>query len=186
MSKKILAFGASSSTTSINKKFAYFAANQLDNVENTLLDLNDFEMPIYSIDREKQNGIPDLAHKFKQHIKDADGIIISFAEHNGSYTAAFKNIMDWVSRIDKAIWDNKPMLLLATSPGGRGAQRVLDTAVNSFPFMGGKGIHSFSLPSFFDNLSEDGIKDAELSNAFEIQLNAFSKALTEDLIVENK
>ena len=185
MSKKILAFGASSSTTSINKKLASFAANQLDNATTTLLDLNDFEMPIYSIDREKQNGIPQLAQNFKQHIKEADGIIISFAEHNGAYTAAFKNIMDWVSRIDKAVWDNKPMLLLASSPGGRGGQRVLDIAVNSFPFMGARSISSFALPSFFDNLSEDGIKDSELSSAFEIQLHAFSKALKEDLIVEN-
>jgi NAD(P)H-dependent FMN reductase len=27
--------------------------------------------------------------------------------------AAFKNIFDWMSRIDKNVWQNKPMLLMA-------------------------------------------------------------------------
>ena len=100
---KILAFGASNSKTSINKQFATYASNQIEKAEVILLDLNDFEMPIYSIDKEKENGIPDLAKEFKQYIKDCDGIIISFAEHNGAYTAAFKNIFDWISRIEKVI-----------------------------------------------------------------------------------
>ena len=93
--KKILAFGASNSRNSINKQLVTYAAGQLTDVEVLLLDLNDFEMPIYSIDREKESGIPELAQQFKQHILDADGILISFAEHNGAYTAAFKNVMDW-------------------------------------------------------------------------------------------
>ncbi|PCI64867.1 MAG: NADPH-dependent FMN reductase, partial [Gammaproteobacteria bacterium] len=75
-----------------NKKLANFTAHQIENAQVTLLDLNDFEMPIYSIDRENETGIPDLAHQFKKHLAEADGIIISFAEHNGAYTAAFKNI----------------------------------------------------------------------------------------------
>ena len=94
MTKKILAFGASNSRNSINKQLANYAAQQLTNATITLLDLNDFEMPIYSIDREKESGIPKLAEEFKQHVLDADGIIISLAEHNGAYTAAFKNVMD--------------------------------------------------------------------------------------------
>ena len=65
MSQKVIAFGASNSRNSINKKLATFAANQLSDAEITILDLNDFEMPIYSIDREEENGIPDLAKQFK-------------------------------------------------------------------------------------------------------------------------
>ena len=126
MTKKILAFGASNSKNSLNKKLAAFAAYQVENVEVNLVDLNDYEMPIYSIDREKETGLPDLAIQFKQQIKDADGIIISFAEHNSAYTAAYKNIYDWVSRIERNVWENKPMFLLATSPGGRGAKTVLE------------------------------------------------------------
>ena len=100
---KILAFGASNSSTSINKQLATYTAGQMTGADVTILDLNDFEMPIYSIDREKAGGIPSLAHDFKAEVKKADKIIISFAEHNGGYSAAFKNIMDWMSRIEGAV-----------------------------------------------------------------------------------
>lgn len=177
--KKILSFGASSSKQSINKQLAYYTADLMSNVEVTKLDLNDFEMPIYSIDKENDNGIPDLAKQFKQHIKDADGIIISFAEHNGAYTTAFKNIFDWISRIEKDVWDNKPMLLLATSPGARGGQSVLEIAVNKFKFMNDNTILDFSLPSFFDHFStEEGIKDEELKTKHTDILNKFSALIT--------
>lgn len=179
MSKpKILAFGASNSTTSINKRLATFASAQLTNVDTHILDLNDFEMPIFSIDREEGTGIPKLAQFFKNHIKEADGIIISFAEHNGSYSAAFKNIFDWISRLEGSVWDNKPMLLLSTSPGVRGGQTVLQSAVTSFPFMNKNIIASFSLPSFNQNFSDDnGIIDKELSDAFKSQLDIFEGAI---------
>ena len=165
--KNIVAFGASNSSQSINKKLANFTAHQLEDVEVNLLDLNDFEMPIYSADREKESGIPDLALSFKKHLENSDGIIISFAEHNGAYSAAFKNIFDWISRIGKDVWANKPMFLMATSPGGRGGQTVLDIAVNKLKFMNQNSQVSFSLPFFQKNFSEEeGIVDQELRNDF--------------------
>ena len=179
MSKKILAFGASNSINSINKKLATFAADQLKEAEITVLDLNDYEMPIYSIDRENESGIPDLAVQFKKHIKASDGLIISFAEHNGAYTTAFKNIMDWMSRLEGSIWENKPMFLLSTSPGGRGGKSVLTLAANSFKFMNTNTLTSFSLPSFNNNFSEEhGITDEELSEKFHNQLNSFYASCT--------
>ena len=63
-------------------------------------------MPIYSIDRENESGMPQKAQEFKEKIKTFNGIIVSFAEHNGSHTASFKNILYWVSRIEKGIWNN--------------------------------------------------------------------------------
>ena len=89
----IVAFGASSSQNSINRKLAHFAAQQVPNAHIKLLDLNDYEMPLYSTDREKE-GIPEKARGFKAALQGSDGIIISFAEHNGAYTTAFKNIYD--------------------------------------------------------------------------------------------
>ena len=50
---KIIAFGASSSKNSINKKLASFVANKIADQEAVILDLNDFEMPIYSEDRQE-------------------------------------------------------------------------------------------------------------------------------------
>ena len=178
MSKKILAFGASNSRNSINKKLASFAAQQIKGADIQLLDLNAYEMPIYSVDREKETGLPALAMQFKELIKAADGIIISFAEHNGAYTAAYKNIYDWVSRIEQSVWGNKPMLLLATSPGGRGGKGVLGIALPAYQRGNSHPIASFSLPSFTANFEEGvGITDAELRVAFEEQLRSFVTVL---------
>ncbi len=179
MSKKIIAFGASNSRASINKRLASFAAAQIQGVSVEVLDLNDFEMPIYSIDRERESGIPVAATQFKAYIKEANGVVISFAEHNGAYTAAFKNIMDWMSRIEGSTWEHKPMLLLSTSPGKRGGKSVLELATNSFRFSNNSPIASFSLPSFKQNFSEDeGIKDAQLAEAFQEQLKLFVEAVS--------
>ena len=176
--KKILAFGASSSKNSINKQLSTWAAAQLPDVESSILDLNDFEMPIFSVDREKENGIPQAAQTFKQHITDADGIIASFAEHNGSYSTAFKNIFDWASRIEGNLWQDKPLFLMSASPGGRGAQTVLGQAQSYFPYLGGKVVGVFSLPFFQKNFNEtDGISNADLKAQFAEQLNAFAKAV---------
>lgn len=178
MKKKIIAFGASNSKNSINKMLANYTAKQIENSEIILLDLNDFEMPIYGIDRETETGIPQLAQDFKAQIENADGVIISFAEHNGMYTAAFKNISDWVSRADRDLWTNKSLFLLATSPGARGAKTVLEFATNSFGRTNKKTVVSFSLPSFHDNFSETtGIKNEELNKTFKTQLEIFSNSL---------
>lgn len=173
--KKIIAFGASSSKTSINKQLATYTANQFQNVSVEILDLNDYEMPIYSVDKEKENGIPQLAHDFYSKLGSADLIIISFAEHNGAYSAAFKNIFDWASRINGKTFQEKPMLLLATSPGVRGGSSVLEIAKNRFPFQGGIVKGSFSLPNFNDNFDvEKGITDEEMRN----QLLEITKSVT--------
>jgi len=178
LNKKILVFAASNSSFSINKKLANYAANQVADSKVTFLDLNNFEMPIYSIDRENAIGIPDLALQFKEEVKNTDGIIISFAEHNGSYSTAFKNIFDWISRINKNVWEDKPMFLLATSPGSHGGKTVLKLASERFRRGNINKIVEFSLPSFNLNFSEElGIVDKNLNSEFEQHLNDFIQEL---------
>ena len=160
--KKIITFAGSNSSTSINKQLAVYTADLLENVEVVILDLNDFELPLYGIDHEKQHGIPENAQTFLNHIKESDGIVLSLAEHNGTYSTVFKNVFDWMSRIDGKLWSDKPMLLMATSSGGRGGATVLDIAKGRFPYMGGTIVATFSLPNFSDNFSESGIKDQAL------------------------
>lgn len=165
--KKIVAFGASSSKKSINKRFSIYASNQFNGVDKLILDLNDFEIPIYSEDKENEFGIPKEALKFYNILKESDGIIISFAEHNGSYTVAFKNIFDWISRIDKIVWWNKPMLLLSTSDGIRGAVSVLKMAHQRISFEHKFNIPTFSLPSFSKNFNDrEGILNSDLKKSF--------------------
>ena len=176
--KKIVAFGASSSSNSINKRLATYAAQQIQNSNVVILDLNNFEMPIYSEDSERLNGIPKEAYDFKEIIKEVDGIIISFAEHNGAYTAAFKNIFDWISRIEKTVWYNKPMFLMATSPGSNGASSVLKTAYNRISGENPYEIPCFSLPNFNINFDQQiGIKNKDLNKKFINALSIFTDSL---------
>ena len=172
--KQIVAFGASSSKKSINKDLASYAASVIEDANVLILDLNDFEMPIYSIDYESDHGIPEKAFKFKEKLKTADGIIISFAEHNSVYTAAFKNIFDWISRIEKVVWFNKPMFLLSTSDGDRGAKTVLQIAYNRMSFGNPHKIPTFSLPNFKKNFDKNnGILDIDLNDEFHNALKVF-------------
>ena len=172
--KQIVAFGASSSKKSINKDLATYAASLIEDANVLILDLNYFEMPIYSIDYENDHGIPEKAYKFKEKLKNADGIIISFAEHNSVYTAAFKNIFDWISRIEKVVWYNKPMFLLSTSDGDRGAKTVLQIAYNRMSHGNPYKIPTFSLPNFKKNFDKNnGILDIDLNYEFQNALKVF-------------
>jgi NAD(P)H-dependent FMN reductase len=163
--KKILVFAGSSSKTSINKQLAVYAAQQFQNAQLDILDLNDYEMPVFSVDKEKENGIHNLAQDFYNKIGNADLIVLSLAEHNGAYASAFKNILDWTSRINNKTFQQKPMLLLATSPGARGGSTVLDIASKRFPFQGAEVKGTFSLPTFFENFDADhGITNPELKH----------------------
>ncbi|MBL4708233.1 MAG: NAD(P)H-dependent oxidoreductase [Flavobacteriales bacterium] len=175
--KNIIALGGSNSKKSINKTFASYVANQIVDVQVTIVDLNDFDLPLYGIDTETNNGIPEDVKRLNSLLELSDGLVISLAEHNGSYSTAFKNAFDWLSRIDKKLWKNKPMLLMATTPGARGGIGVLSSAKMAFPHLGGNIIADFSLPSFYDNFSENGIKDEELNTVLKEKIKIFQEAL---------
>lgn len=152
---KLLAFAASNSSTSINKQLASYGASLVEGADIEILDLNDFEIPMFSEDKERELGQPEQAKQFYAKLGQADAIIISFAEHNGSYTAAYKNLFDWTSRIDQKLFQNKPMVLLATSPGPGGAASVLAAAKGSAPYFSGDVKATLSVPSFYDNFDSE-------------------------------
>lgn len=166
---KLTAFAASSSTKSINKTLVTYAASLLDGFTVEVLDLNDYELPLFSADREAEMGEPELAHAFLDKIGNSDALMISFAEHNGSYTAAYKNLFDWCSRINPKVYQNKPMVLLSTSPGSRGASNVLNAAINSMPHFQGVVKGSFSLPGFYNNFDMDDFKISNSETASELK-----------------
>lgn len=144
---KVLAFAASNSQTSINRALVEYAGGRLQRqtpqAEVEVLDIHDYEMPIYSPTREKEGGIPAEAKAFFEKIGAADAILVSFAEHNGSTTAAWKNIFDWMSRIDMKVWQDKPVVMLAASPGPRAGAGVLGAQEVMAPIFGAdvKAIH---------------------------------------------
>jgi NAD(P)H-dependent FMN reductase len=111
-------------------------------------------------------------------IENCDGIIISFAEHNGCYSAAYKNIFDWASRIKPKVYQDKPMVLLATSPGGRGGKSVLELALSQIPRFGGQVKASLSVPMFAENFDSDSgaISNDEIGAQLQAAVNCLVAA----------
>lgn len=174
---KILAFAGSTSSTSINRELVKFVLKDFQDEEINLIDLNDFTMPVFSVDLEKK-GFPDEAHKFLKVIEECDVIICSLAEHNRSYSSAFKNVFDWSSRINVKVFQNKPMLLMSTSPGGYGGGNVMNTAKTFFPQFAADIKDTFSLPKFYENFDmESGVINPEMLNDLKGKIQNFKNQI---------
>jgi NAD(P)H-dependent FMN reductase len=163
---KILAIGGSNSKHSINRALAYFTAELFDNAAITKVDISKMDISMFSVDKEAASGIPDPVTTFAKQMDESDLIILSLAENNGSFNVGLKNLLDWTSRIKgRKTFNNKPMLLMATSPGARGATSVLASAKSLFPFAGAVIKATYSLPEFHKNFDvEQGITNTNLLN----------------------
>ena len=88
-----------------------------------------------------------------------------------------KNLFDWVSRIDRKVFKEKPVLLMATSPGARGGKTVLESARTTFPHMGADIVSTFSLPNFYENFIEQELKNEEMKANLSEVVQKFESAI---------
>ena len=175
---KIIVFGGSNSKNSINKKFAVYASTFFEGSDVEILDLNDYVLPLFSVDLEAEKGIHENAIKFYDKIQSADLIIMSLAENNGSYTAAFKNLLDWMSRHEGKVFGNRKVFLLSTSDGGRGGLGVMEAALSRLPRHGAEILAHYSFPTFQNNFTiEKGITNPDLMKAFLSEVERVKEAL---------
>ena len=175
MNKHILTIGGSTSKNSISKKLAEYTATLLSNVTITNIDLNDYLMPLFSVDEEVEKGFPTTVIDLNNLLNEADGFIVALAEHNGAYSAAFKNMFDWLSRIDAKVWRDKPLLLLSSSTGSRGGASVLEIAKNRFPYHNAKITGTMTFPNFFENFKNGTVINKNLKAELVNQVNLFAK-----------
>lgn len=169
----ILAFGSSNSSTSINQQLASYAASLLDDCR--VISLTDYNIPLYAIDTEQNDGIPAEVKRLHDDIAQADALIISNAEHNGNPTAFFKSHIDWLSRHNRAFLQGKRVVLLATSPGAGGGKSALAVAEKMLPFFGADIVATLTVPKFYDVFKDGYLTDADLDQ----QLKAAVAKLTE-------
>ena len=147
---KILAFTGSNSPTSINHQLLLNVTRRITEHEVELIQLKELEIPIYSIEIEKQ-GIPQDVKFLYEKIQNNSALIISVNEYNGNVSGFFKNIIDWLSRVDRRFLQQKKLFLMSTSPGERGGASALEYCKNQLPRMGAEILESFSLPQFYEN-----------------------------------
>ncbi len=162
---KILAIPASNTPDGFNRTLIGMAVAQLeatiDGCEIEVVDINDYEMPIYSKGREASGGVPDRAKQLFARFGEADAIVLSYAEHNGTFSAAWKNIHDWMSRIDMGIYQGAKVVMLAATPGPRSGAGVLGAATMVAPFFGADLIGSLGIGAFPENVD---VATGEITN----------------------
>ncbi|MGX1929959.1 NADPH-dependent FMN reductase [Flagellimonas sp. 2504JD4-2] len=174
----ILALAGSNSSTSVNYKLVKHTTSLIQGYDVQLLDMVKYPFPMYSEDEEKQNGYSNSLVELKNDFQKANAIIISVNEHNSNPSAYFKNILDWLSRLDRSFLQDSKVLLMSCSPGKRGGIGALDVVQNMLPRFGAEIVATFSLPSFYQNFEEDkGITDEALRDQHLEALNALLETL---------
>ncbi|MCO4773427.1 MAG: NAD(P)H-dependent oxidoreductase [Deltaproteobacteria bacterium] len=153
----LLALSGSSSSRSINHALLLSALTLLpEDVEVTVVSVRDLDAPLFSVDIEKDPGPPASILALHATLNAADAVLIASPEHNGSMPAMLKNTIDWLSRVVPfQPFLTKPLALLGTSPGGRGAATNLNNMARLAPFWGATVVGTFSLPSFGANFDTE-------------------------------
>ena len=162
---KILAFAGSNSPTSINQQLILNVTRRIEEHPIEVLLLREFQIPMYSMVEETE-GIPTDIKFLYERIQDFPALIIAVNEHNANVSAFFKNIIDWLSRIDRKFLQGKKLLLMSTSPGKRGGASALEYCKNQLPRHGAEVLNSFSLPQFYENF--DSQKGTVSNEVFEL------------------
>lgn len=176
---RILAFSGSFSKDSINHKLVSYTARLISNCEVEVIRLSDFEAPLYSKEREADGGIPEPIQQLRKLFDEADGFILSTPEYKRSIPGGLKNTIDWLSRTSGKTFQEKPVLLMTATPGGRGGQSVLGHLSSVIPFWGAKLIGPFSLPVFQDNFLEN-----RLNEPFDSELKSKIKELKDAIAAD--
>ncbi|MFT6934798.1 MAG: chromate reductase [Maribacter sp.] len=174
----ILGFAGSNSSTSINYKLVRYTTSLITQQELRLLNLSNYPFPMYSDDYEKEHGFSNALLALKEDIQKASGIILSVNEHNSNPSAYFKNLVDWLSRLDTDFIREQKVFLMATSGGKRGAQSSMEVSEKLLSRFGALVTDTFSLPSFSNNFDmEKGILDAKLASEHSEKVQAFLDAI---------
>ena len=77
--------------------------------------------------------------------------------------AFFKNVMDWLSRMEGKIFQSKPVMLISTSPGPRGGKTNLQNMAAVIPHWGASAVFAeFHLGRFYEayDTAAGSFKDA--------------------------
>ena len=129
---KILVFSGSGRKASFNQKLAGVAAKvaESEGAKVTLVNLADFNMPLFDQDLEAEQGMPEGAKKFKRLLTECDGFIVASPEYNSAFSPLLKNAIDWASRPiegEEAMetYKGKLAAIMSASPGALGGMRGL-------------------------------------------------------------
>ncbi len=124
----LMAGSARSGAYSVKLRDAARTMAQAAGAETSVLDLRELALPLYDGDIEASQGVPAGAATLRDAIRQHDALIIVTPEYNGFPTPLVINAFDWLSRLKDglATTADKPVALLASSPGALGGLRALN------------------------------------------------------------
>ena len=140
---KILALAGSYRKNSYNRRVLNMAIDgaREAGADVTLLDLNDYPMPIYNADEVETNGFDAAAYRFQDVLNVHSAFLIASPEYNGSLPGGFKNAIDWASRSNDKykmyeVFRGKSAAIMTASPGQFGGLRCLGDLRGVLTIMG--------------------------------------------------
>ena len=176
----ILLISGSTRLQSYNRKLIGIVEQEFINLNFAVkvIDLINYELPIYNGDYEDRYGIPTNAKKLKKLFKTSQGLFISTPEYNGGIPSLLKNTLDWISRKEKgenSLESFKGIVagIVSASPGKRGGERALQKLRQQLQDLGVTVINKeFSLSQADSKFSKEEklqiagifIKDAKISH----------------------
>jgi len=128
----ILVFAGSARRGAFSKQLAAATTTLIAEcgAKPTLIDLAEFDIPLYNGDLEDALGIPRAVLDFRRLVATHHGLAIATPEYNGFVTPLLLNLFCWASRPSPgddfgAVFQARPVALLASSPGRLGGVRAI-------------------------------------------------------------
>lgn len=188
--KKVIIISGSTRQGSLNTKLAHCAYNilsQNNDINVEIVDLSNYDMPIYNGDMEEQNGLPEKAAQFKEKLQACDGFVMTSPEYNGFFSPLLKNAIDWASRPhgnqkqdEQPTYKGKIAAIAACSPGGLGGIRGLP---HLRTLLSGIGVHVTPMQTSVGNGfqafdDENNLTNDQTAQMFQAQMDEFVHVLT--------
>ncbi len=154
---------ASNSRTSINQSVAEKINEKLD---LNIIEVNGDEIPLYSPQLEAE-GFPSEIKRIYDLIRSDTKFIIFTPEYNGYTTAYFKNILDWLSRIEHRFLEDIDVKIISVSPGRTGGASVRKALSDTMPFFGAKSVETYGFANYYTKVEEETFNE-DLENILKL------------------
>ena len=119
----ILALSGSLRSTSTNTGLLRTAIEEAP--KNVNIEIADWSaVPIYNGDVEAEDGVPASVIALADQMRGADGLLLSVPEYNFSIPGGFKNMTDWISRVEDQPFGGKPTAIMGAAAGPMGTGRM--------------------------------------------------------------
>ena len=80
--------------------------------------------PLYNADLQVRSGFPKEVTTFADAVRNADGVVIVTPEYNWTIPGPLKNAIDWVSRLERQPFKQKPVAIQSATVGPLGGARM--------------------------------------------------------------